>query len=395
MEDIQRKNGENIKKYKIRLCQNKELYNLNWEQIAEVINKETGDKFTSDKYRKWWYSYSEGYTDAINDNVDEKVAKQIESQRIELQKEKIRFKDQKREYDKAVKNVARAEHIIDEIHSIVDEIKKIRPLHIEKYNNDQYNDNEGLLLLADFHKGMFSQSYWNEYNDDEFYRRICLLTSKVIQYGKEHKIKTLNVMNLGDMINGIIHINSKITNTENVIKQTEIVAEVLSDMMVKFANEFNEIKYYSVVGNHARVNPLLEESIDEENFEYIIKWYMSARLANINNIKIMDNKYDDEIIVANICENNIFGVHGNRDKMNNVVQNLTLMLKIIPQYVVMAHMHHHQEDTINGVEVIMPDSFCGVDTYAKNLRRTSFAGQTFMVFNKNGRECTYNIKLNK
>ena len=36
----------------------------------------------------------------------------------------------------------------------------------------------------------------------------------------------------------------------------------------------------------------------------------------------------------------------------------------------------------------------GVDEYAKDLRLTGTATQTLMMYNKDGRYCTYKIKLN-
>jgi hypothetical protein len=390
---VYRKENENIKKYKIRLFENKELYNLTTQDIANLINKETGDTYGESTYRKWWRNYNEGYQDCINDNLDDKIFKEIEKQKVELQKEKIRFKDQKREYDNAVKKVARAEHILDEIHSVVDDINNIKPIHIEKHNTYNSDDKEGLLLCTDWHKGLFASNYWNTYNDEEFHKRIEKLTAKTIEYGLFNKINKLHIYLLGDLIHGIIRVNSRVTNTENVIKQTQIVAEVISNMLVEFAKVFPQVLVYNVVGNHARVSPSLEESIVEENFEYIIPWYLKARLSGINNIKIVSNEYDDEIIVGDICGHTVFGVHGDADKVNNVVQNLTLMIRKFPDAIVMGHMHHEMKDTVQGIEVIMSDSLCGVDSYAKKIRKIGNAGQTFIIFNKEQRECTYNIKV--
>jgi predicted phosphodiesterase len=120
---------------------------------------------------------------------------------------------------------------------------------------------------------------------------------------------------------------------------------------------------------------------------------IKARLSGINNIKIVSNEYDDEIIVGDICGHTVFGVHGDADKVNNVVQNLTLMIRKFPDAIVMGHMHHEMKDTVQGIEVIMSDSLCGVDSYAKKIRKIGNAGQTFIIFNRDQRECTYNIKV--
>lgn len=53
-------NNENILEYKIRLCENKSRLNLTWNDIAKLINNETGNNFGESSYRKWYNSFVEG-----------------------------------------------------------------------------------------------------------------------------------------------------------------------------------------------------------------------------------------------------------------------------------------------------------------------------------------------
>ena len=57
--------NESILDYKIRLCDNKNTLNLKWKDIAELINKETGNQFGESAYRKWYNSFTEGRNYAI------------------------------------------------------------------------------------------------------------------------------------------------------------------------------------------------------------------------------------------------------------------------------------------------------------------------------------------
>src|ERR1035437_3759122 len=87
--DYLRKTDENIKDFKIRLFTNKELYNLTSQQIADLINNETGDKFDESCYRKWYRAYSEGKNDTLKSNISEdKILKEMDVKKVELQKEK-------------------------------------------------------------------------------------------------------------------------------------------------------------------------------------------------------------------------------------------------------------------------------------------------------------------
>lgn len=42
---LKRHSDENLKQWKLRICENYKEYGLsNWNEVAEVINKETGEK---------------------------------------------------------------------------------------------------------------------------------------------------------------------------------------------------------------------------------------------------------------------------------------------------------------------------------------------------------------
>ena len=61
---------ENLKDYKIRLCKNKDIYGLTFQDIANLINKESGENKSESVYRKWWTAYNEGYQDAERNSLD-------------------------------------------------------------------------------------------------------------------------------------------------------------------------------------------------------------------------------------------------------------------------------------------------------------------------------------
>ena len=372
----------------IDICQkkiNKEV-DKTWDELANEYGFINGESLRQ-KFKKWRKK---------NDMLptrDDNIVNEIELKKIELQKEKQRFYDQRREYNKLYREDARFEHIKDEF---IKEIRENDSLKLDFKTPPMYmsSGKDGVLLLSDWHVGLNVDNYWNKYNIDVFYKRIQDLVEKVIEYGKFHKINTLHILGLGDFCHGIIHISARVDSEEDVVSQIKIVSETLTQMLVKFSNTFNNVEFYNISGNHGRISPNKKESINRENFEEFIMWYLEAKLNNKSNIQLHKNSYDDDIIVCNILGYNCLGVHGDRDRINNVAQNLTLMMKIIPDYIFTADKHHLEENEIHGVEVIINRSLSGVDEFAKNIRKTSFAGQSFMIFDKDiGRECTYNIKL--
>ena len=317
---------------------------------------------------------------------------ELEEKEMNLAREKMRMQDQKRELRKMLREWARAEHIQDEIKKAIDAAGKLPSLHT-KMPKKIKSGRDGVLLLSDWHVGQYCSNIENTFNDKVFLDRISELTEKTIKYGRMHRIEKLHTFCLGDFINGLIHVTTRINNTENVIKQSMLAAETLAKMVGRLSEEFPDVDLYFVRGNHDRVSANKKESIAGESFFDLIPWYLKARMEGIKNVKFHENEIDEEIICADVRGKKCFGVHGHRDKMDKAVQNLALLTKFIPDYVFMGHYHHAQEEDIDGTDVIVNGSLCGTDEYAMNLRRTANVSQKFMIFDDTGRICTYDVKV--
>lgn len=394
---LKRIEGESLKEFKLRICGNKDLpeYDLSWKRVAEIINEETGNKFDESTYRKWYQAYIEGYEDGVAENITgEEIIQELEEKERKFLKSKVQASDQRREYLKLIRDEARNDYNREFIYKCAEEIAKSKPLKFTRHNLDRVCGKETVLMLSDWHYGLFTSNYWNNFDVDTFEYRIDKLVRKTIEHSILHKSRKLHIFLLGDLIHGIIHTTARIASQEDVIQQTMKVCEVLAEMIAQFAPHFDEIKIYNAIGNHERVTPNKSESITSENFANFIPWYLQARLKHMDFVKIVNNNIDDEIVVAEVCGYTIFGVHGNRDKISNVVQNLTLMTKRFAQYVFLGHYHHIEENEIHGIEVVANGTLSGVDDFAKELRLTNKASQRVMIFNKeDGRESTYNISL--
>lgn len=401
MIEYKRLDNESDFDYGMRLIETKiELNpdNLDWQDIIELV----GLNVHRDTLRKASQTEFGGYNvyrimkERLEDGFSEEDAlNRIRKEKEEFDKEKKRFQDQRREYNKLRDYEARYEHLKNEF---IREIRESDNIHLEFNTNPiEYitSGKDGVLLLSDWHVGLNVENYWNKYNINELYKRIEKLVNKVVEYGQFHRINTLHILGLGDFAHGLIHVSARVASEEDVVSQIKIASEILAQMITRFSNEFNNVEYHMVTGNHGRVSPNKQDSINKENFEEFIMWYLEAKLSEKDNIVLHSNEYDEGIIVANILGHTCLGVHGDKDKISNVAQNLSLMLKVVPEYIFTADKHHLEENEVHGVEVIINRSLSGVDEYAKNIRKTSYAGQTFMIFDEEiGRECTYNIKLN-
>lgn len=384
-------------KYRIILGKARKEVKMSWQEIADMLCLGCSSEYL----RKIAYGIL-GYDNYLKARKEEatehyrgsEAFTELEEKELALRREKMRMQDQKRELNKLLREWARAEHLKEEIVAAVKDSAKDGDLHYEhKPMAASSSDREGALLLSDWHVGMVTDNVANRYNEAVFDQRIHELLDYVITYGKEQRLDTIHVFALGDLVNGLIHVTTRINNEENIVKQTMKVAETLAMMLNTLSEEFPSVKCYFSRGNHDRVTANKKESICSESFADLIWWYLKARLEGIDGIELVDNTVDDEIVMADICGNTIFAVHGHKDKIKNAIPNLAMLLKTFPDYVFMGHYHSHAEIETNGAEVIVNASLCGSDDYAISLRRSSHPAQKFIIFNEKGRVCTYEIRL--
>lgn len=366
------------------------------DDYSELAPLVFGKEYSSDVARRMFYGARNILEILDNEKIEnieeDSVIREIEAKKLELEKEKVRFQDQKREYKNYLKADARFEHLIDEMRKSINELNKNKPLantYIKDFNYN--NSTEAVLVLSDFHFGIKEKNYWNEISIDILKSRVNKLKDYTIEYAKRHNVKTLHVEILGDMINGLIHLGTRVSNEEDVISQSMHCAEMLAELLNDLALHIPYIKVYSATGNHGRCVANFKESLDLENFERLIPWYLEGRLEN--NVEIMDNIYEDDIIIFEFLNEVIFAVHGHNDKVGTAVNELSKMFKKFPTELHLGHYHSYYEKEDHDITTTVNGTASGVDKYAKNIRKTSKPMQTLMIYNEEGRECTYKIKL--
>jgi hypothetical protein len=366
---------------------------LDWEDIREKYNLEVA----RDVLRKGFYSPLGGYPiykymkDKMEDNInDNELLKEIENKKLELEKEKIRLQDQRREYKKYIRKDARWEHIVDTLKEEMERVNRDYPLRVNKIVST--GTNHAVLTCSDWHIGSKFKNYFEEYNIEIAKDRVRQLLEKTVEHCKFHNVDTLHVEILGDNIEGILHTQNKVESDEDVISQTMTVAEIFSEFISELAYFIPNVKVYHCIGNHARVNPNIKENMDKENFERIIPWYMKSRVKAAN-VEFIENEIGDDIAVYNVLNTKIVAMHGDKDKIHSVLNNTIKMLKVWPDVISLGHYHHHHEIEEFDCEVSVNGSLKGTDTYAKNIRKRGSAMQKLKIYNEDGQLCTYKIKF--
>lgn len=392
-----RKENEEDLDYAMRLIDIKKEErpdDLDWGDIVELL----GLDLNKDSLRKSQDTIFGGIAVYKKMKDKELISKpsdyqqEVQIQLQELKKERIRLSDERAALNRRLRNEARKESMHDLItecaQSLQTEDNKIKPVCVE-----EEFEKAAILTLSDFHFGLEINEFNNVYNADVFYQRLNKILGKTIEYIQLNKVRTLYVLGLGDYMSGIIHTTTRIENRENIVQQVIKVSEALSQMLTELS-KFVEIYYYDVTDNHGRVFPNKDDWENEDNFSLFVRWYLDARFKDNEYIHIMQNTYSNEIGVVEIFGRNYAFTHGHRDKISNIVQNLSLMTKKFYDAIFMAHCHHYEANEIHGTYVYMNGTLSGTDMYANNERKTSNPSQNLFILNSNdGIECQYLIKL--
>lgn len=372
-----------------------------WEEINPIINTELGlaedDWKDVSVYRKRYRAYLDAWEQIFSkDKFIDKQVNDVTDATKELFKAKKQYEDQRRECRKLWTAEARFDNLVDKLVNSVDRLCEIKPLIFDDYVLN-YENSEAIICWADWHYGMVTDNIWNQYNTDICRKRVSDFVAKAITRLKRHGVKTLHIMLLGDAAHGSIHNSCRVASEEDACDQLMHVSEIMAEAINELSSYVSTVNVYATYGNHLRTTQNKKDSIHSDNMEKIIPWWLEQRLQQNDRVNIIKSEYY-EFIYLNVCGYNIVGAHGDLEKFKQFgLTANTLFTKKYGKtidYTVSADKHHIEEFEQMGIESILVRSLCGTDEYSNNNRLYSAPGQTLMIFSpEEGRECTYNIKL--
>lgn len=374
---------------------------LDWSEIKDKY----GINLNSDTIRKangsiFGGSFRTAYLkNQIYTNPDEfSKGKELDKKLTDIRKEKQKLFDQRREYNKLLISDARAEHLNDELLRVAENLNVEYPLIQLNEYKPVNTKREALLAFSDWHYGMVTENIWNTYNTDICKRRVKKLVSKVIEYLELNKIDMLHITLLGDAAHGGCHVSCRVKSEEDVCDQIMHVSEIMAEAINELSAHVNHITVYSCYGNHLRTIQNKQDSVDSDNLEKLIPWWLKQRLKENDKIDIVESEYR-EFTRIDICGHHVCCVHGNLDSFRNLGSTVnTIFSRKFGEtidYTISGDKHHLEEFEQFDIESILIRSLCGTDDYANGKRLYSKPGQTLMIFNlEDGREATYHITLN-
>lgn len=362
----------------------------NWKSINETVNHELG--YYDDRMRdeSCWRKKAK-YADIFYHNVfcekesDEYINELREAKR-ELEREKVKLRDERTEYNKKNRIEARVEQKLDYLEEAMQRLceKRYEPIE-QKHLSFNEDDKSLVVMLSDLHIGETYDNNFGRYDSDIAKRRLDEYLEKAIELGKKYDVEEVYVVGIGDQINASIHKTLQITNRENVVDQLELVMEYIGDFVFGLAKNFKMVYYQDNTGNHSRLDRK-EDALHDERLDKLSGLLVKNMKKYVHNVKYLDNKIDSGIGVLNIYGKEYFHVHGDFDKFDaSGVQKLCMMTKRFPYAIMFGHLHTNAFNDISDVKIIRGGSLSGAGgQYCIEKRITGEPSQMMFVVDKNG-----------
>ena len=373
-----------------------------WKSINNIVNKELGieeDRWRDESsFRKRYQAAKHFYDNCFSKMEADAYVKEMKVITDRLYKERKKFYDQKREYNKLLTSDARAEHLTEELILAANRLNEFNPLVFENKYFDSNIHKEALIAFSDWHYGMITDNIWNKYNTKICKQRVKKFVEIAKEFLELNNISVLNIVMLGDAANGAIHVSCRVKSEEDTCDQLMHVSEIMAEAINELSKVVNKVNVYSCYGNHLRTIQDRNNSIHSDNMEKIIPWWLKQRLKDNYKVNIIESEYK-EFTKLNILGFNICCIHGDLENFKNIGTTVnTIFSRKFGEtidYTISGDKHHLEEFEQFDIESILIRSLCGTDDYANNKRLYSKPGQTLMIFNDiYGREATYHIPLN-
>lgn len=381
----------------------KTLSDVDYTELSEYVY---GQSYASDVARRMLYG-SRRTLDIIEAEREaraslssaEDILSDIEEKKKELQKERQKFYDQRREYNKLISAEGRLEHLYERLAESADNLSETvgRLFDEERREGLSFNaDNSAVLVFSDWHYGMKTDNIFNKYDTEICKERVANVVSKAEEKLRLHQCHDLYIVVLGDLSHGAVHVGARVASEELVCDQLMQVSEILAQAIERLSGNVANTYVYTTYGNHMRTVQNKNDSIHRDNMERIVPWWLNQRFKNNENIVIVPSE-DNEFIFLNVCGHNFCASHGDLDSVRSSPKLLSVLFRqkygVDIEYVFLGDKHHHESFDELGITATICGSLCGSDDYANTKRLYSLPSQFMVIVNaEDGVDAEYKIK---
>lgn len=384
-------------------CSNKvqHISDDDWSEICaryglefnpDTIRKGSQPPLVGSVFVSEYYKWKESQNDSSH---DDKYLKELENQKRELQKERVKVRDERNELNRVIREEARKESYKEQVIRNILEYQSSPLLYDEskQFTGVLKTDNDLIISCTDIHAGIEIDNYFNKFDENVLKDRFNQYLDKIFEVQSRHGSENVYVI-LSELVSGIIHNELRIENNQNLIEQFLSVTNYISQFLAELSYHFNTVNVYICPGNHSRISPKKEDSLKGENIDHLAIPFLEAKLQNFDNINFYKNEIEESIAMFTVRNNIVMSSHGDKDSPNNVVQKFTLLFGIRPSLVYLGHRHKNGLTTVYNTKVIESGTLSGTDNYALDLRLHTKPSQTISVVTKDGLDCLYDVKFN-
>lgn len=401
---LSRRDGESVVEHHKRLVMgklvDKTLADYDYTELAKYAY---GKEYAPDVARRMFYGSRKTLdlleNEKINGTADKAVLNEIDEKLIELRKERQRFFDQRREYNKLLSADGRKEYMYDclvaaaeDLYDTVGNVYR----DVEISNIEEFGDNEAVLVFSDWHYGMVADNVFNKYDTEVCRQRVTKVVQDAAKRILLHKCKALHIVVLGDLIHGGIHASVRVASEELVCDQLMQVSEILAQSIDYLSQFVEETTVYVTYGNHARTVQNKRDNIHRDNMERIVPWWLEQRLSRNENVSIAPDT-QSEFLFVSAAGHDVCASHGDIDSVKSSPRMLTTLFgkqygKDI-EYILLGDKHHRESFEELGVTSMLCGALCGADDYANDKRLYSTPSQLLLIFNPvDGLDAEYRLK---
>lgn len=387
---------ENFEK-KLDLCISKldKLTEKDWEELVIELNLTC----SADHLRKLAYGYKE-YNDYLiikskYKSGDEEYEKLLNKQ-YEIKNSMIELQDLRTLVNKDIREQARYENLLKMLKSEI-----VRYEQDDKHSSKQdfiYSNEsmrEMMILVSDIHYDLDVENEWNTYNPDVALSRMNYLIGRAKHIGTSNNVEIAHLVINGDLVNGNIHLTSRMSNRECISKACAGVSTLIAKAVKDLDDAFDWVVVHINSGNHDRICPSKHDNDYDDSYVNFIKEFVQIKCENLKNVIFDENKYGHDISVFNCCGKKIVATHGDKVKSKDMIARYSNLFEKV-DYVLRGHVHNDGIESFGESKVITTASFSGMDRYAQQLALNSRPEQKIIILEKDSNdEIIYNIDLSR
>lgn len=376
--------------------------------VQEWIQRLLGDDYLnmfSDEYCRRAEKVFSAFVDKLEANgieevTDEDIMLDIQTAKEELQRERMKLFDEKRELRETYRWQARNELYQEKI---IQAINRLEPITIPQFIDRPYEKvgTTAFMGISDLHagstfevRGLYGEIV-NKYNFEIMQTRLWKLLNNF--YNEDMVYDNLVVGILGDAVENILRMSSLTKLKEPVLDTCINLGAFLSEWLAEAQRKLQvPIKVISVGGNHD-INRLLgsKPAFEDENLMKIVVEFMKLRLKDCSNIEIAD--YTD-VAVENIHGTNIMLQHGEDKDLQVTMDYFSNLYNVDVDEIYGGHLHRPESKSVGITElgdrtVTRVGSIAGVDIFAKKIRASARPSAYVALYTDEGKTWSRNYYL--